>query len=196
MSDPGAARAEARDILSERRFQEHGLPDPFRDVLDRVAGLGRLRSSACSTTSGCPAGGRACGCCWRCSPPSAAFLLAGRLIGRRRAAAPARAAATALAREDPDALERRAREAAARGDHELALRLGFRAGVVRLHRRGRIDAEESLSTGEIARAVGSPGFDRAAARFDEVVYGGRHAAADDVDAARTGVGGGAAVRGR
>ena len=38
MSDPGAARAEARDILSERRFQEHGLPDPFRDVLDRVAG--------------------------------------------------------------------------------------------------------------------------------------------------------------
>jgi hypothetical protein len=184
VSDPGAARAEARDILSERRFQEHGLPDPFRDVLDRVAGwvdsfLGLFDDL------GLPGGRPGVWLLLALIAAVAAFLVAGRLMGRRRASAPARAAAASLAREDPDALERRAREAAARGDHELALRLGFRAGVVRLHRRGRIDAEESLSTGEIARAVGAPGFDRAAARFDEVVYGRRPAAAEDVDAART-----------
>ncbi len=66
----------------------------------------------------------------------------------------------------------RARAAAARGDHELALRLGFRAGLARLDRRGVIELRPSLSTGEVARAVHSPAFDRAAARFDEVVYGG------------------------
>ena len=183
VSDPGAARAEARDILSERRFQEHGLPDPFRDVLDRVAAwvdsfLGLFDEL------GLPGGRPAVWLLLALLAGSAALLAAGRLIRRRREGVPARAAAAALAREDPDALERRAREAAAHGDHELALRLGFRAGVVRLHRRGRIDAEESLSTGEVARAVGAPGFDRAAARFDEVVYGRRPAAAGDVEAAR------------
>ena len=184
MSDPGAARDQAREILAERRFHDHGLPDPFRDVLDRVAGwidsfLGLFDGL------GIPGGRPVVWLVLALIAAVAGFLIAGRATARRRAAAPARAAASALAREDPEALERRAREAAARGDHELALRLGFRAGVVRLHHRGRIDAEESLSTGEIARAVGAPGFDRAAARFDEVVYGRRPAAADDVEAART-----------
>ena len=183
MTDPGAAREQARDILAERRFQDHGLPDPFRDVLDRVAGwiesfLGLFDGL------GLPGGRPVVWLLLALIAGFAAFAVAGRMTSRRRAGAPARAAASALAREDPDALERRAREAAARGDHELALRLGFRAGVVRLHRRGWIDAEESLSTGQVARAVGAPGFDRTAARFDEVVYGRRPAAAEDVEAAR------------
>jgi hypothetical protein len=183
VTDPGDARAEARDILSERRFQEHGLPDPFRDVLDRVAGW--LDSFfGLFDELGLPGGRPVVWALVLVLVALAAAALAGRALGRRRAVAPGSAAAAALAREDPDALERRAREAAARGDHELALRLGFRAGVVRLHRRGRIDAEESLSTGEVARAVRTPRFDRAAARFDEVVYGRRPAAAEDVEAAR------------
>jgi hypothetical protein len=48
----------------------------------------------------------------------------------------------------------------------------------------RLELGDSLSTGEVARAVRSPAFDRSAARFDEVVYGGRAAAAADVDDAR------------
>ena len=47
-----------------------------------------------------------------------------------------------------------------------------------------IELRPSISTGEVARTLRSPDFDRAAARFDEVVYGGRPAAADDVDDAR------------
>jgi hypothetical protein len=47
-----------------------------------------------------------------------------------------------------------------------------------------IELRPSLSTGEVARAVHRPAFDRTAARFDEVVYGGRPAAADDVAAAQ------------
>ena len=186
MSDAGAARAEARDILSERRFQQHDLPDPFRDVLDRVAGwLDAVFDAIGDLLDGALPGGRPV--VWAVLIAVAAIAAAGlaqRRLGRRRALPSHRVAAGALAREDPGALERRAREAAARGDHELALRLGFRAGVVRLHRRGRIDAEDSLSTGEVARAVRSPRFDRAAARFDEVVYGRRPAAAEDVESAR------------
>ena len=112
-------------------------------------------------------------------------LLAGRSLRRRAAAGGAAAPPPARRRRRiPDELERRAREAAARGDHELALRLGFRAGLARLDRRGVLELRPSLSTGDVARAVHSPAFDRAAARFDEVVYGGRPAAAADVDAAR------------
>jgi hypothetical protein len=48
-----------------------------------------------------------------------------------------------------------------------------------------IEVRPSISTGEVARTLRSPAFDRAAARFDEVVYGGRPAAAADVDAARS-----------
>jgi Flp pilus assembly pilin Flp len=186
VSDAGAARAEARDILSERRFQQHDLPDPFRDVLDRVAGwLDAVFDAIGDLLDGALPGGRPV--VWAvliAVAVIAAAALVQRSLGRRRALPSDRVAAGAIAREDPDGLERRAREAAARGDHELALRLGFRAGVVRLHRRGRIDAEDSLSTGEVARAVRSPRFDRAAARFDEVVYGRRPAAAEDVESAR------------
>ena len=109
----------------------------------------------------------------------------GRCAGARRARiAGLRRPASRLAAEDPETLERRAREAAARGEHELALRLGFRAGLARLDRRGVIELRPSLSTGQVARALRSPQFDGAAARFDEVVYGGRAAAAADVEAAR------------
>ena len=59
----------------------------------------------------------------------------------------------------------------------------FARGVYEAARR--IGPGRTLSYGEIARAVGAPGFDRAAARFDEVVYGRRPAAAGDVEAART-----------
>jgi hypothetical protein len=107
-----------------------------------------------------------------------AAVLAGRSL-RRRAATGRPGGAPGRARDDdPDALERAARAAAARGEHELALRLGFRAGVARL------ELGESLSTGEVARRLRSPAFDRTAARFDEIVYGGRPAGAADVDEAR------------
>ena len=86
--------------------------------------------------------------------------------------------------ETPAALERRAEEAERRGDHEAALRLRFRAGLLRLDARGAIAFRPSLPTGEVAQALRSDAFDRLAADFDDVVYGGREADADDVATAR------------
>ena len=182
------ARAEAQDIVSGRRFSGTEVPGPFRGALERLADWLRPIGDLIPSLDDIIPGGRPV--VWALLVlliGGAAAVVAGRSL-RRRAAGPAgRSASGALAGiagEDPDALERRAREAAARGEHELALRLGFRAGLARLDRRGVIELRPSISTGEVARTLRSPDFDRAAARFDEVVYGRRPAAAHDVDEAR------------
>jgi hypothetical protein len=86
--------------------------------------------------------------------------------------------------DDPRSLERRADAAEAAGDLDAALRLRFRAGLLRLDARGRIEYRPSISTHEVRRALHSEGFDRLAATFDDVVYGGRPADPGDVSAAR------------
>jgi hypothetical protein len=184
--DAGAAREEARDIVSGRRFSPPEVPGPFRGVLERLADwLAPLLDVIPALDDLIPGGRPVVWALLVLLVAGLAALLASRALRGRAAGDTRRAvAAGAAIAEDPDALERRAREAAARGDHELALRLGFRAGLARLDRRGVIELRPSLSTGEVARAVRSPQFDRAAARFDEVVYGRRPAAAADVDDAR------------
>jgi Domain of unknown function (DUF4129) len=184
--DPGAAREQAREIVSGRRFSPPEVPGPFRGALERLADwLAPLLDVIPALDDLIPGGRPVVWALLVLLVGGVAALLAARALGRRAAGEERRAvAAGAAIAEDPDALERRAREAAARGDHELALRLGFRAGLARLDRRGVIEMRPSLSTGEVARALRSPQFDRAAARFDEVVYGRRPAAPADVDDAR------------
>ena len=87
-------------------------------------------------------------------------------------------------REDPNALEQEADAAERTGDLERALRLRFRAGLLRLDQHGAIRYRPSLTTGEVRRLLGSSTFDDLAARFEEVAYGGERAAPADVDAAR------------
>ena len=73
---------------------------------------------------------------------------------------PCRAArARAPRREDPAALEREADRAAAAGEWETAVRLRFRAGLLRLDAREVIEYRPSLTTGEVSDGVGSPAFD-------------------------------------
>jgi Domain of unknown function (DUF4129) len=184
--DPAGAREQARDIVSGRRFSPPEVPGPFRGALERLADwLAPLLDVIPALDDLIPGGRPVVWTLLVLLVGGVAALLAGRALGRRAAGEERRAvAAGAAIAEDPDALERRAREAAARGDHELALRLGFRAGLARLDRRGVIELRPSLSTGEVARALRSPQFDRAAARFDEVVYGRRPAAPADLDDAR------------
>lgn len=86
---------------------------------------------------------------------------------------------------DPSDLERRAAEAEASGDHKTALRLLFRAGLVRLDRAGLIDLRPGTTSGTVAESVGSPDFARLARRFDAVVYGDLPATAADPELART-----------
>src|SRR5204862_3309692 len=101
-----------------------------------------------------------------------AFRLARRRGGRTVELGGRRARGAA---EDPRELEREADEAERNGDFERALRLRFRAGLVRLARTEAIPRRQSLTNGEIARRLHSRGFGRLATDFDEVVYGRRPA---------------------
>ena len=87
--------------------------------------------------------------------------------------------------EDPAELERLADEAERRGDLEIALRLRFRAGLLRLGRVQALPLRPSLRTREARRTLRSARFDRLARDFDEVVYGGRPPSEVDVEAARS-----------
>ena len=89
------------------------------------------------------------------------------------------ARARAPTRDDPAALEREADRAAAAGEWETAVRLRFRAGLLRLDARELIEYRPSLTTGEVAAAVGSPTFERVGADFDAIAYGGRAAGEQD-----------------
>jgi hypothetical protein len=104
----------------------------------------------------------------------------------RRSQAPRSVAATLPPAEDPRALEQEADHAERDGDWERAVRLRFRAGLLRLDRRHLIEYRPSLTTGEVARAVGTPAFAEIGERFDAIAYGGRPAEEEDAHAARSG----------
>ncbi len=87
-------------------------------------------------------------------------------------------AASNLASKD---LESAAAEAAQAGEYGLALRLRFRAGLLRLHELGVIRLRNSLTVAEVARRLPDSGVDQLVARFETVVYGGDQAAAADYE---------------
>ena len=86
--------------------------------------------------------------------------------------------------DDPAALEREAQAAEGAGELELALRLRFRAGVLRLQRARVVPPSGILTSRELSRRLGSREFDLAAGVFDEVVYGRRPAQPVDVATTR------------
>jgi hypothetical protein len=185
---PAAAREEAADILAERRFHETGPPRPFRRFLewlgDRLEPLARpLRWLA-----GWVPGGE-----------SALWTLLGVLVvgaaagfavwlGRRRGGTVAERLARARAEPalDPRELERRAEQAEERGELELALRLRFRAGLVRLARLRAVPQPEMLTNRRLVQLLHSDQFAGLARTLDEVVYGGRTASRADLEAAKAG----------
>ncbi len=83
-------------------------------------------------------------------------------------------------------LEREADRAERDGEWERAVRLRFRAGLLRLDDRRVIAYRPSLTTGEVARSVGSPAFREVGERFDAIAYGGRTAEREDAEHARRG----------
>jgi len=87
---------------------------------------------------------------------------------------------------DPADLEREALTAASNADYSTALRLTFRAGLLRLDESGRIRFWPGLTSAEVAELLASTQFEALARRFDEVVYGHRIASADDFSQARQG----------
>lgn len=183
--DPDAARREAEHILSDRRFRSSPTPRPLRgplhwlgDRLDAVfRPIGRFISAVPWPI-------------WLMVMAGVIAVIVLMLVRGRQRRATIRAARARSERahgvdgEDPDALESAADAAQRDGDLERAIRLRFRAGLLRLGARGAIRYRPSVTTGEVRHALASARFDELAGTFEAVTYGGRPADPPDVDAAR------------
>ena len=185
----GAAepRREAQRVLEQRRYHGAELPRPFAGPLGWLgARIEPLREWINDRGVNVPGGPLVLWMVLAAGVLLAAFTATGTTI-RRRALAIERARRAALpATDDPRALEREAERAERDGDWERAVRLRFRAGLLRLDRRKVIVYRPSLTTGEVARAVASPAFREVGDRFDAIAYGGRPAEQDDAEHARRG----------
>ena len=183
--DPAEARDDAAEILQGRRFREDPAPRPLRGPLewlgDRLRDLGEAIGDVLRVVPG-PT--------WAAIASAVLLAVAAFVwwLVRVHRGSSSRWAGTgasrAAAREDPRTLEREADDAERRGDLERALRLRFRAGLLRLDERGAIRYRPSLTTGELRELLGSATFDDLAARFEQVVYGRQPADPADVEAAR------------
>jgi Domain of unknown function (DUF4129) len=183
--DPSAARSQARQILHERRFRGTDVPRPFAGLLRKLGD--RLQPIADFFDRLTLGVGRGFAFTLLAVLVLLVALVVARGSIRRRTASEARAArARAPGRDDPDALERDADRAAAQGEWETAVRLRFRAGLLRLDARELIEYRASLTTGEVADTVRLPAFERVGADFDEIAYGGRPAQQADDAASREG----------
>lgn len=183
--DPDRARAEARDILGERRFRETRVPRPLEGPLEwlgeRLEPVGDLFDDLFSSTTGrivLVAGLLAL-------IASVAYLVTRRRVASRSAAGDGTGSVGQLDRTlDPRTLERDADAAERAGDLDRALRLRFLAGLLRLDARGAIRLRPWSTSGTVARLLGDRCFDDLAVTFDAVVYGARAASPSDVATAR------------
>lgn len=182
------ARARARELLDDRRYTGTDVPRPFTGALrwlggrlePVVAAVGRLLDRI--------PGGRALGWTLLALLVLGVGAAATRIAVRRGAgrSGAGRREGRGLRADDPAVLERAAEAAEREELWEEAVRLRFRAGLLRLDRGEVIAYRPSLTTGEVARALRSPEFDTLGREFDTIAYGGRVAQARDAEAARTG----------
>jgi hypothetical protein len=191
-TDGGAAlaRSQARAILAERRFHSTPIPRPLHGVLHAVgkaleAPLHAVDEVVSKLGVHTPGGSTVV---WAIL---AAFVLAisGALAARgsRRALSdPAALAARGGAAQPIHArdLEREAETAERAGRHADAVRLRFRAGLMRLAESERVQGAPSMLNAEISRALRSQRFDALARRFEEIAYGGRAAIEQDAETSR------------
>ena len=182
--DPDAARREAQHILSDGRFRSSSTPRPLRSPLhwlgDRIDGVFRAVGRMLGSVSGV---------LWLTAAVVVLLVILWAFVrarGRRMARPPAAMPAGRAPEhdEDPDALERAADAAERDGDLDRAVRLRFRAGLLRLGGRGAIRYRPSVTTGEVRRALTSARFDDLAGTFEAVTYGGKAADPPDVETAR------------
>ncbi len=176
---PAQARAEAERILSEERFHETELPRPLQGVLDWIGE--RLRPIGDFLDRVVPGNDNVVWLLLAAIVLLLAVLVATQLVRRRgpgaeRRSARAQGIESAL---DATALEADADAAELAGELERALRLRFRAGVLRLAERRQLDDPSSITTGALVRRFGSDAFVAGARSFDEGVYGRRRPTPED-----------------
>jgi hypothetical protein len=180
-------RQQAAAILRESRFHQSGLPRPLYGVfrvlggwlapignwvLSVVADLARFLADNIEIVV----------------ILALAVVVFGALsavsLRRRRVLRRSANRASLAAGDDPFELRRLAEEAEAAGDGAGAVRLYFRAGVLRLQLGGRLPDRASLTVGEARRRMRSAEFEQAARSFESVVYGLQPASAMDVTSAK------------
>jgi hypothetical protein len=183
--DPNSARSAAQHILSDRRYRSGPTPRPLRSPLrwlgDRLESVFRPIGHFLSQMPWW---------LWLVAPvliiAAVVWVIARAQRRRVQHAAPSGRSVPGAPdeSEDPAVLERAADEAERDGDLARAVRLRFRAGLLRLGDRGAIKYRPSVTTGEVRRTLASPRFDDLAGTFEAVTYGGRAADRPDVDSAR------------
>lgn len=178
------AQDDARRILDGRRYNPAQPPRPLRGVLRRVGGWLRPIGDLVEKVR-IPDWAKVV---LAVGVLLAAVAVAARLATRRKAVAVAgdTTRSARSRRDDPTALEREADEAARRSNFDLALRLRFRAGLLRLDAAGVVELRPSLTTGELRRRLRSEALRDLTSTFEAVAYAGEPADADDVAAARRG----------
>jgi hypothetical protein len=175
----GKPSQQAKEILAGGDYHQKDPPQPFRKPLQRIGHwinsvLNRL------TFGNSPLG-------W----VVLALLVAGAvgvlavLLSRNRVkgSSPRRADEAETAPEDPAELERQADRADKAGDFSLAVRLRYRAGLLRLRDREAIEYRPSLTAHQVSDQLDSERYDELATRFEGVAYGEQEASADDSEAA-------------
>jgi hypothetical protein len=184
----GSPRGDAARILSEHRVHESDVPRPLHGFLewirDRFAFVGRPFDWLAGRIPG--------GTLTMWILLGSAVIVVAMLVARRTAQRRAgRGLVVARDRRrrraiDPRELEHQADEAERRGELDAAVRLRFRAGLLRLGQKEVIPLRESLTSGQVRRLVRLQEFDRLARDHDEIAYGARTARSEDAEAARTG----------
>lgn len=185
-ADAARLRSEAREIVSNEEYQPPRLPDPVRRVFewigDKLQPLGRWFDRLASHLPGRRA------TLWliiAVAVVAIAAVIAGRVAARRAPAASRSGVGRSEAQSnDLTRLEREAEEAERSGDLEAAIRLRFRAGLLRLDEADLIEFRPSMTSREIASSLRSRTFEDLARMFDEVVYGRRRPELSDAVAAR------------
>ena len=179
-------RGEAGEILGERRFHGSDVPRPLHGVLEWLGKKLRFLARPFDwLAERVPGGSTTLWIVLAALVVALAAFVAMRLGARRGGRMLDSGAVRRTGRPpDPARLEREAAEAERQGDLELALRLRFRAGLIRLARAEVIPGHEPLTSGQLRRLVRSAAFDRLALDLDEVVYGDVPASSEQVGRAR------------
>jgi hypothetical protein len=180
------ARREAARILRGPDFRARETPRPLRGVLqwigERLEPLGRPFRAVGDRVADDPIVAAVAAVV-----VVAVAVVAALLLVRRRSLAlleDGGGRRGGRERQTPAELERLAEAAERKGEHEGALRLRFRAGLLRLDEAGALSYRPSMTTGAVTRQVVSPVLEELAATLEEVVYGERLATPEDVATAR------------
>ena len=191
--DTSAARDAAREILGRREFRPEGSPKPLEGVVtwigDRLngiaEGIGDFFSGLFKPLFELLPGmwGLVLGIVLCVG--IAAFVIW--LVSRNVVRAPKIAATGsngAAPDVDPNELEAAAQRAEREEQFDLAIRLRYRAGLIRLDRAGVIELQPWNTAAVLTRKVGSPRFDRITDTFEAITYGGRAATGTQVNTVR------------